>query len=178
MHTCSHVHKMCREQIQVLMLSAGYTEWSPHGCKLQYKKVLLFSRAATVMATIITIIIIIIDILLLSSFLAVLESVSLEKIIPESPQSSEAGDMSPCRSPSTPRHLRYRQPGGKNVCVCLCGLWLISRPQCRSQRPLQWAVLCPLTGHSAEPGKDHLTLEADIFSTAHNTKLKYSQTVA
>uniref|UniRef100_A0A8C6TF53 Ras protein-specific guanine nucleotide-releasing factor 2b n=1 Tax=Neogobius melanostomus TaxID=47308 RepID=A0A8C6TF53_9GOBI len=25
--------------------------------------------------------------------------------------SSEAGDMSPCRSPSTPRHLRYRQPG-------------------------------------------------------------------
>uniref|UniRef100_A0A8C4IJ01 Ras protein-specific guanine nucleotide-releasing factor 2b n=1 Tax=Dicentrarchus labrax TaxID=13489 RepID=A0A8C4IJ01_DICLA len=46
---------------------------------------------------------------------AVLESVSLEKIIPESPQSSEAGDMSPCRSPSTPRHLRYRQPGGNNV---------------------------------------------------------------
>uniref|UniRef100_A0AAQ5Z673 Ras protein-specific guanine nucleotide-releasing factor 2a n=1 Tax=Amphiprion ocellaris TaxID=80972 RepID=A0AAQ5Z673_AMPOC len=42
---------------------------------------------------------------------AVLESVSLEKIIPESPQGSEAGDMSPCRSPSTPRHLRYRQPG-------------------------------------------------------------------
>uniref|UniRef100_A0AAV2MP24 Ras guanine nucleotide exchange factor n=1 Tax=Knipowitschia caucasica TaxID=637954 RepID=A0AAV2MP24_KNICA len=41
----------------------------------------------------------------------VLESVSLEKILPESPQSSEAGDMSPCRSPSTPRHLRYRQPG-------------------------------------------------------------------
>ncbi|KAF3695608.1 Ras-specific guanine nucleotide-releasing factor 2 [Channa argus] len=41
----------------------------------------------------------------------VLESVSLEKIMPESPQSSEAGDMSPCRSPSTPRHLRYRQPG-------------------------------------------------------------------
>uniref|UniRef100_A0A3Q2CWA2 Ras protein-specific guanine nucleotide-releasing factor 2b n=1 Tax=Cyprinodon variegatus TaxID=28743 RepID=A0A3Q2CWA2_CYPVA len=44
----------------------------------------------------------------------VLESVSLEKIIPESPQSSEAGDMSPCRSPSTPRHLRYRQSGGTN----------------------------------------------------------------
>nr|XP_040052143.1 LOW QUALITY PROTEIN: ras-specific guanine nucleotide-releasing factor 2 [Gasterosteus aculeatus aculeatus] len=42
---------------------------------------------------------------------ALLKSVSLEKIIPESPQSSEAGDMSPCRSPSTPRHLRYRPPG-------------------------------------------------------------------
>uniref|UniRef100_A0A8C2XCC9 Ras protein-specific guanine nucleotide-releasing factor 2b n=1 Tax=Cyclopterus lumpus TaxID=8103 RepID=A0A8C2XCC9_CYCLU len=45
---------------------------------------------------------------------ALLESVSLEKINPESPQSSEAGDMSPCHSPSTPRHLRYRQPGGTN----------------------------------------------------------------
>ncbi|XP_037337477.2 ras-specific guanine nucleotide-releasing factor 2 isoform X2 [Pungitius pungitius] len=42
---------------------------------------------------------------------ALLKSVSMEKIIPESPQSSEAGDMSPCRSPSTPRHLRYRPPG-------------------------------------------------------------------
>uniref|UniRef100_A0A8C7ZWE6 Ras protein specific guanine nucleotide releasing factor 2 n=1 Tax=Oryzias sinensis TaxID=183150 RepID=A0A8C7ZWE6_9TELE len=36
---------------------------------------------------------------------------SVATIIPESPQSSEAGDTSPCRSPSTPRHLRYRQPG-------------------------------------------------------------------
>ncbi|KAL3975618.1 denticleless [Sarotherodon galilaeus] len=44
------------------------------------------------------------------------QSVSLEKIIPESPQSSEAGDMSPCRSPSTPRHLRYRQPGENSRC--------------------------------------------------------------
>uniref|UniRef100_A0A672YJU9 Ras protein-specific guanine nucleotide-releasing factor 2a n=1 Tax=Sphaeramia orbicularis TaxID=375764 RepID=A0A672YJU9_9TELE len=45
---------------------------------------------------------------------AVLESVSLDKFIPESSTSSEAGDMSPCRSPSTPRHLRYRQSGGEN----------------------------------------------------------------
>ncbi|XP_013870557.1 ras-specific guanine nucleotide-releasing factor 2 isoform X2 [Austrofundulus limnaeus] len=42
---------------------------------------------------------------------AVLESVSLDKFIPESPSSSEPGDLSPCRSPSTPRHLRYRQAG-------------------------------------------------------------------
>ncbi|XP_075885714.1 ras-specific guanine nucleotide-releasing factor 2-like isoform X4 [Nelusetta ayraudi] len=45
---------------------------------------------------------------------AVLESVSLDKFIPESPSTSEPGDMSPCRSPSTPRHLRYRQTGGDN----------------------------------------------------------------
>uniref|UniRef100_A0A3Q2Q778 Ras protein specific guanine nucleotide releasing factor 2 n=1 Tax=Fundulus heteroclitus TaxID=8078 RepID=A0A3Q2Q778_FUNHE len=46
---------------------------------------------------------------------AVLESVSLDKFIPESPSSSEPGDLSPCRSPSTPRHLRYRQSGGTEL---------------------------------------------------------------
>ena len=48
----------------------------------------------------------------------VLESVSLDKFIPESPSSSEPGDVSPCRSPSTPRHLRYRQTGGTNAHRC------------------------------------------------------------
>ncbi|KAK7895472.1 hypothetical protein WMY93_020797 [Mugilogobius chulae] len=42
---------------------------------------------------------------------AVLETVSLDKFIPETSGSSESGDLSPCRSPSTPRHLRYRQGG-------------------------------------------------------------------
>uniref|UniRef100_A0A8C2IUI7 Ras protein-specific guanine nucleotide-releasing factor 2a n=1 Tax=Cyprinus carpio TaxID=7962 RepID=A0A8C2IUI7_CYPCA len=42
----------------------------------------------------------------------VLESVSLDKFIPETPTSSDSGDMSPCHSPSTPRHLRYRPPTG------------------------------------------------------------------
>uniref|UniRef100_A0A671TRE2 Ras protein specific guanine nucleotide releasing factor 2 n=1 Tax=Sparus aurata TaxID=8175 RepID=A0A671TRE2_SPAAU len=32
---------------------------------------------------------------------------------PSAPASSEPGDLSPCRSPSTPRHLRYRQTGGE-----------------------------------------------------------------
>ncbi|CAB1318268.1 unnamed protein product, partial [Coregonus sp. 'balchen'] len=47
---------------------------------------------------------------------AVLETVSLEKFLPESnPQISEDRvplTESPCRSPSTPRHMRYRQSGG------------------------------------------------------------------
>lgn len=68
----------------------------------------------------VTIIIHVILVPLLSLCLAVLESVSLEKIIPESPQSSEAGDLSPCRSPSTPRHLRYRQPGGMTISLSFC----------------------------------------------------------
>ncbi|XP_063049769.1 ras-specific guanine nucleotide-releasing factor 2 [Engraulis encrasicolus] len=47
---------------------------------------------------------------------AVLESVSLDKFIPEgSPQGSESGEVSPCRSPSTPRHLRYRGSGGQGT---------------------------------------------------------------
>ncbi|XP_035040539.1 ras-specific guanine nucleotide-releasing factor 2 isoform X4 [Hippoglossus stenolepis] len=51
---------------------------------------------------------------------AVLETVSLDKFLPEMPASSEPGDMSPCRSPSTPRHLRYRQsvsPGENSRCT-------------------------------------------------------------
>ncbi|KAL6096462.1 rasgrf2 [Pungitius sinensis] len=42
---------------------------------------------------------------------AVLETVSLDKFFPDAPGGVEAGDVSPCRSPSTPRHLRYRPPG-------------------------------------------------------------------
>lgn len=60
---------------------------------------------------------------------AVLESVSLDKFIPETPSAGESGDASPCRSPSTPRHLRYRQPGGKlyiDFIVFICfGLFLL-----------------------------------------------------
>nr|XP_057913769.1 ras-specific guanine nucleotide-releasing factor 2 isoform X1 [Doryrhamphus excisus] len=44
----------------------------------------------------------------------VLETVSLDKFIPEAPASSESGDVSPCRSPSTPRHMRYRQAGASS----------------------------------------------------------------
>uniref|UniRef100_A0A7N6C215 Ras protein-specific guanine nucleotide-releasing factor 2a n=1 Tax=Anabas testudineus TaxID=64144 RepID=A0A7N6C215_ANATE len=72
---------------------------------------------------------------------AVLESASLEKIIPESPQSSEAGDMSPCRSPSTPRHLRYRQPGGRTVCNSRCSVSPASA----------FAIATAAAGHGAPP---------------------------
>ncbi|XP_005919178.1 ras-specific guanine nucleotide-releasing factor 2 isoform X3 [Haplochromis burtoni] len=71
---------------------------------------------------------------------AVLESASLEKIIPESPQSSEAGDMSPCRSPSTPRHLRYRQPvqPGENS-------------RCSVSPASAFAIATAAAGHGAPP---------------------------
>ncbi|KAA0704279.1 Ras-specific guanine nucleotide-releasing factor 2 [Triplophysa tibetana] len=53
---------------------------------------------------------------------AVLESVSMEKFIPETPVSSETGDLSPCRSPSTPRHLRYRQAAGQSPDSSRCSV--------------------------------------------------------
>uniref|UniRef100_A0A665TAV6 Ras protein-specific guanine nucleotide-releasing factor 2b n=1 Tax=Echeneis naucrates TaxID=173247 RepID=A0A665TAV6_ECHNA len=72
---------------------------------------------------------------------AVLESVSLEKIIPESPQSSEAGDMSPCRSPSTPRHLRYRQPGGQSG----------ENSRCSVSPASAFAIATAAAGHGSPP---------------------------
>ncbi|XP_041793201.1 ras-specific guanine nucleotide-releasing factor 2 isoform X3 [Chelmon rostratus] len=72
---------------------------------------------------------------------AVLESVSLEKIIPESPQSSEAGDMSPCRSPSTPRHLRYRQPGVQSG----------ENSRCSVSPASAFAIATAAAGHGSPP---------------------------
>ncbi|XP_061658244.1 ras-specific guanine nucleotide-releasing factor 2 isoform X3 [Syngnathoides biaculeatus] len=55
---------------------------------------------------------------------AVLESVSLDKFIPDSPTGSgnESGDVSPCRSPSTPRHLRYRPTGASSAENARCAV--------------------------------------------------------
>nr|XP_057926915.1 ras-specific guanine nucleotide-releasing factor 2 isoform X2 [Doryrhamphus excisus] len=72
---------------------------------------------------------------------AVLESVSLEKIIPESPQGSEAGDMSPCRSPSTPRHLRYRPPGVQSG----------ENSRCAVSPASAFAIATAAAGHSTPP---------------------------
>uniref|UniRef100_H3D7P0 Ras protein specific guanine nucleotide releasing factor 2 n=1 Tax=Tetraodon nigroviridis TaxID=99883 RepID=H3D7P0_TETNG len=73
---------------------------------------------------------------------AVLETVSLDKFIPESPVSSEPGDMSPCRSPSTPRHLRYRQAGvtsGEN-------------PRCTMSPASAFAIATAAAGHGSSQG--------------------------
>ncbi|XP_014824029.1 PREDICTED: ras-specific guanine nucleotide-releasing factor 2 isoform X6 [Poecilia mexicana] len=73
---------------------------------------------------------------------AVLESVSLDKFIPESPSSTEPGDLSPCRSPSTPRHLRYRQSGvaaGENS-------------RCTMSPASAFAIATAAAGHSSSQG--------------------------
>ncbi|XP_064164228.1 ras-specific guanine nucleotide-releasing factor 2-like isoform X2 [Anguilla rostrata] len=73
---------------------------------------------------------------------AVLESVSLDKFIPETPSASESGDVSPCRSPSTPRHLRYRQPGGQTA----------EGPRCAVSPASAFAIATAAAGHSSPTG--------------------------
>uniref|UniRef100_A0AAY4BYS7 Ras-specific guanine nucleotide-releasing factor 2 n=1 Tax=Denticeps clupeoides TaxID=299321 RepID=A0AAY4BYS7_9TELE len=72
---------------------------------------------------------------------AVLESVSLDKFIPESPQAAEPGDVSPCRSPSTPRHLRYRQSGVQAV----------ENSRCSVSPASAFAIATAAAGHSSPP---------------------------
>ncbi|XP_075693876.1 ras-specific guanine nucleotide-releasing factor 2 isoform X3 [Rhinoderma darwinii] len=58
---------------------------------------------------------------------AVLESVSLDRAIPESNAFTDTSENSPCRSPSTPRHLRYRSAGGFNNMERMCDKEFIIR---------------------------------------------------
>ncbi|XDV54816.1 hypothetical protein PO909_023021 [Leuciscus waleckii] len=71
---------------------------------------------------------------------AVLESVSLDKFIPET--SSDSAEMSPCRSPSTPRHLRYRQPAGQ------CP----ESSRCAVSPASAFAIATAAAGHSSPQG--------------------------
>ncbi|KAL1267133.1 hypothetical protein QQF64_002808 [Cirrhinus molitorella] len=73
---------------------------------------------------------------------AVLESVSLDKFIPETPTSSDSGDMSPCRSPSTPRHLRYRPSAGQSPDSSRCAVSPASA----------FAIATAAAGHSSPQG--------------------------
>uniref|UniRef100_A0A3P9PPD5 Ras protein specific guanine nucleotide releasing factor 2 n=1 Tax=Poecilia reticulata TaxID=8081 RepID=A0A3P9PPD5_POERE len=72
----------------------------------------------------------------------VLESVSLDKFIPESPSSTEPGDLSPCRSPSTPRHLRYRQSG----------VTAGESSRCTMSPASAFAIATAAAGHSSSQG--------------------------
>uniref|UniRef100_A0A8C2G0N6 Ras protein-specific guanine nucleotide-releasing factor 2b n=1 Tax=Cyprinus carpio TaxID=7962 RepID=A0A8C2G0N6_CYPCA len=58
-----------------------------------------------------------------------------------SPQGSEPGEISPCRSPSTPRHLRYRQSGGKRA----------HNSRCSVSPASAFAIATAAAGHSSPP---------------------------
>ncbi|MEE6458707.1 hypothetical protein FKM82_000394 [Ascaphus truei] len=76
---------------------------------------------------------------------AVLESVSLDRTIPESSQAADTAENSPCRSPSTPRHIRYRPAGVQTS----------DNSRCCSVSPASaFAIATAAAGHGSPPGTD------------------------
>uniref|UniRef100_A0A8C5C2V0 Ras protein-specific guanine nucleotide-releasing factor 2b n=1 Tax=Gadus morhua TaxID=8049 RepID=A0A8C5C2V0_GADMO len=58
-----------------------------------------------------------------------------------SPTSDAGGEMSPCRSPSTPRHLRYRQPGAQSA----------ENSRCSVSPASAFAIATAAAGHGSPP---------------------------
>ncbi|XP_047412785.1 ras-specific guanine nucleotide-releasing factor 2 isoform X1 [Sciurus carolinensis] len=73
---------------------------------------------------------------------AVLESAPVDRAGAESSPAADATELSPCRSPSTPRHLRYRQPGGQTA----------DNTHCSVSPASAFAIATAAAGHGSPPG--------------------------
>ncbi|XP_070650088.1 ras-specific guanine nucleotide-releasing factor 2 isoform X4 [Bos indicus] len=73
---------------------------------------------------------------------AVLESVPVDRAGVDSSPVADAAELSPCRSPSTPRHLRYRQPGGQTA----------DNSHCSVSPASAFAIATAAAGHGSPPG--------------------------
>ncbi|XP_008629236.2 PREDICTED: ras-specific guanine nucleotide-releasing factor 2, partial [Corvus brachyrhynchos] len=73
---------------------------------------------------------------------AVLESVSVDRTIPESTSVVDTTELSPCRSPSTPRPLRYWQPGVQTA----------DNSHCSVSPASAFAIATAAAGHGSPPG--------------------------
>ncbi|XP_070791895.1 ras-specific guanine nucleotide-releasing factor 2 [Pituophis catenifer annectens] len=71
----------------------------------------------------------------------VLESVPVDHPIPESASTVDPPELSPCRSPSTPRHLRYRQTGGQ----------VTDNGHCPVSPASAFAIATAAAGHGSPP---------------------------
>ncbi|KAM6475253.1 ras-specific guanine nucleotide-releasing factor 2 isoform 2-T2 [Liasis olivaceus] len=72
----------------------------------------------------------------------VLESVPVDHPIPESASTVDPPELSPCRSPSTPRHLRYRQ----------AGVQVTDNGHCSVSPASAFAIATAAAGHGSPPG--------------------------
>ncbi|KAM3847819.1 ras-specific guanine nucleotide-releasing factor 2 [Vipera latastei] len=72
----------------------------------------------------------------------VLESVPVDHPIPESASTVDPPELSPCRSPSTPRHLRYRQTG----------VQVTDNGHCSVSPASAFAIATAAAGHGSPPG--------------------------
>ncbi|XP_043320684.1 ras-specific guanine nucleotide-releasing factor 2 isoform X4 [Cervus canadensis] len=73
---------------------------------------------------------------------AVLESAPVDRAGVDSSPAADATELSPCRSPSTPRHLRYRQPGGQTA----------DNSHCSVSPASAFAIATAAAGHGSPPG--------------------------
>ncbi|XP_006870648.1 PREDICTED: ras-specific guanine nucleotide-releasing factor 2 [Chrysochloris asiatica] len=96
---------------------------------------------------------------------AVLESAPVDRAGVESSPASDATELSPCRSPSTPRHLRYRQPGGQTA----------DNGHCSVSPASAFAIATAAAGHGSPPGFNNTEKTCDkefiIRRTATNRVL-------
>ncbi|XP_021580204.2 ras-specific guanine nucleotide-releasing factor 2 isoform X2 [Ictidomys tridecemlineatus] len=96
---------------------------------------------------------------------AVLESAPADRTGMESSPAADATELSPCRSPSTPRHLRYRQPGGQTA----------DNAHCSVSPASAFAIATAAAGHGSPPGFNNTERTCDkefiIRRTATNRVL-------
>ncbi|XP_026354484.2 ras-specific guanine nucleotide-releasing factor 2 isoform X1 [Ursus americanus] len=96
---------------------------------------------------------------------AVLESVPMDRAGVESSPVADSTDLSPCRSPSTPQHLRYRQPVGQTA----------DNSHCSVSPASAFAIATAAAGHGSPPGFNNTERTCDkefiIRRTATNRVL-------
>ncbi|XP_031530309.2 ras-specific guanine nucleotide-releasing factor 2 isoform X1 [Vicugna pacos] len=96
---------------------------------------------------------------------AVLESAPVDRAGVEGSPAADATELSPCRSPSTPRHLRYRQPGGQTA----------DNSHCSVSPASAFAIATAAAGHGSPPGFNNTERTCDkefiIRRTATNRVL-------
>ncbi|XP_032259980.1 ras-specific guanine nucleotide-releasing factor 2 isoform X4 [Phoca vitulina] len=96
---------------------------------------------------------------------AVLESAPVDRAGVESSPVADTTDLSPCRSPSTPQHLRYRQPVGQ----------VADNSHCSVSPASAFAIATAAAGHGSPPGFNNTERTCDkefiIRRTATNRVL-------
>ncbi|XP_004405687.1 PREDICTED: ras-specific guanine nucleotide-releasing factor 2 [Odobenus rosmarus divergens] len=96
---------------------------------------------------------------------AVLESAPVDRAGVESSPVADSTDLSPCRSPSTPQHLRYRQPVGQTA----------DNSHCSVSPASAFAIATAAAGHGSPPGFNNTERTCDkefiIRRTATNRVL-------
>nr|XP_045753474.1 ras-specific guanine nucleotide-releasing factor 2 isoform X1 [Mirounga angustirostris] len=109
---------------------------------------------------------------------AVLESAPVDRAGVESSPVADTTDLSPCRSPSTPQHLRYRQPVARKLFRCETRFTpgqTADNSHCSVSPASAFAIATAAAGHGSPPGFNNTERTCDkefiIRRTATNRVL-------